>query len=128
MKFFKKQQNKGVYMKKNILIVLLLGAFGTGCAHTHKVLTTENKPEGSSSEVHVGIGSEEVKEGETVDVFTRICTTDARPAIRGHREHSCKMNKVGEATVAKVISEKFALVTPLNNLVIDPKMYVEKKK
>jgi hypothetical protein len=115
-------------MKKNILIVLILGAFGTGCAHTHKVLNAESKTQSAASEVHVEIGTDEVKEGETVDVFTRNCTTDNRPGIKGHRSHSCKMDKVGEAVVAKVVSEKTVAVAPLNNLVIDPKMYVEKKK
>lgn len=114
-------------MKKNVLLILVLAAIGTGCAHTHKVLTGENKPEVASSEVHVGIGSPEVKEGEVVDVFTRVCTTSKFPT-RGHKDHSCKMNKVGEAVIAKIISQEAASVTPLNNLVIDPKMYVEKKK
>lgn len=115
-------------MKENILIVLTLAAFGVGCAHTHKILNLENKPESSSAEVAVGIGGEEVKEGETLDVFTRICTTDTRPSTKGNRDYICKMNKVGEVTVAKLISKETALVKPLNDLIIDSKMYVEKKK
>lgn len=114
-------------MKKNILMMVVIASFATGCSHYHRVTdSNSNSVTNDAVQVHVEIGSKEVKEGEVVNVYTRTCSTERRQT-KGHQPHTCKMNKVGEAVVAKVVSEEAALVKALDGLVIDTKMYVEKK-
>ena len=105
-----------MFIRKVIPIAIFLGA--VACAHVHEV---ENTAEG----IQVGIGGEEVKEGDRVSVFEQKCQA-ARPNRYTGGER-CVDKKVGEAIVLKVIDKGTAIVSPQNGLIMNESMLVEKK-
>lgn len=113
-------------MNKKIIFTLILSSiFASGCAHFHEVKGTETQSEIPAG-TRVSIGSKEVKEGEKVDVFKRVCTTRGG----GRRGHSkiCRNDKLGEATVLKVLDEDSSIVQPDQGVVFEPGLVVEKRQ
>lgn len=99
-----------------------------GCAHLHKVDGPQAEhviPDG----YRVQIGSPEVKDGDTVSVFRRLCSKTSVP-VRGNpiKVDRCKNIAVGSARIIKVIDHDSAIVKPDGDLKIDDSMVVEKEK
>lgn len=113
-------------MKTTIIALLFVSTLSVGCAHKHVVeghQPADQIPEG----VRVKIGSPEVKEGDTVNVFRQICK-EKRPAGRGGEEtQSCANEKIGEASVLKVLDQDSAVILPSAGLTIEKNMLVEKQ-
>ena len=106
---------------KAILVLSMVG-LTSACAHTHRVEGNQEKseiPEG----VRVGIGAEEVVEGERVAVISEECKTVG--SVRGPRKE-CGNTKLGHAVVLKVLGSHVAVVRPEDGLVMDESMQVEK--
>lgn len=112
-------------MESLLSTLLLFGAFvggGVGCTHTHRVhgpLPAHEMPNGIS----VGIGSREVKEGDSLVVYGADCSKSGRAPAKSE----CPMKELGTATVLKVLSEDKAVVGPKNGLVMDRSMNVKKQ-
>lgn len=113
-------------MKPLVLGAALLG-FGlmSGCSHLHKVDGQKEKSELPAG-VQVGIGGQEVKEGETVVVYKSVCKKVQK--VRGGEYSSCNDQIAGKAVVLKVLDHDSAIVQPKDGLVIDNSMTVEKEK
>ena len=113
-------------MKKTLCALIIAGAGAglVGCAHLHKVdgpVAKSEIPEG----IKVGIGGQEVAEGEKVAVMKSVCKTVSRN--RGGSFNQCHDEKAGEATVLKVLDHDSAIIRPENGLLIDSSMKVEKQ-
>ena len=69
----------------------------------------------TETEAHVGLGADEVSEGDHVELFKNICT-DAIAAGGGGRSaggadrRSCRKELIGHGTVAKVLGADYSLV------------------
>lgn len=99
-----------------------------GCAHSaHKVDGAQEKSEIPAG-VRVGIGGKEVKEGDTLAVYTSACHTTTTGDERPRRKKECHDKQVGSALVLKVLDHDSAVVSPQNGLVMDTSMKVEKQK
>jgi hypothetical protein len=101
-------------------------SISVGCAHSHfveGVQPAQVVPEGT----RVRIGSPEVKEGDTVDVFTVVCKNSYSGSLRDNRR-SCDKKKTGQARILKVVDQDSAVATPLDGSKIEPGMLVEKMK
>lgn len=111
---------------KIILAVTVVLLFGTGCMHTHNL---ENPAESHQIDngVQVSIGAKEVKVDEVINVFQKSCTK-TRVHPRAQPIDHCKLTKVGQAKVAKVIDQDSAIVLPMGGLKIDSTMRVEKSR
>tara|TARA_B110001454_G_scaffold122549_1_gene114421 strand:- start:16732 stop:17082 length:351 start_codon:yes stop_codon:yes gene_type:complete len=113
-------------MKKIKLVFLMLSvlAFNVGCAHYHKIMGTEQRseiPEG----VRVKIGSPEVKEGDSVDIFKKVCPKRKSNAKIEQVDHSCDSVKVGTSKVIKILTKDTAIIeTP--TFKVEGEMTVEK--
>ncbi|MBX2987783.1 MAG: hypothetical protein KF802_07775 [Bdellovibrionaceae bacterium] len=106
--------------------LVLLGSLG--CVHSaHKVDGPQEKAEIPAG-VRVGIGGKEVKEGDTVSVFTTSCHTTTMGEDRPRRKKECHDKQVGSALVLKILDHDSAIVSPQNGLVMDTSMKVEKQK
>lgn len=112
-------------MKNLFLAVGVIFIFSLGCAHNHKVEGHHQSMEIPAG-IKVTIGSSEVSEGETVDVFAPACHVIT--GGRGQKKKECHDKKVGEAKVLKVIDSKSAIVEPLKNLKMTTEMSVETQK
>ena len=114
-------------MKRTIYLISLVSALvlGVGCMHLHKVETSPETQEFAGT-VKVSIGGKEVKEGEKLKVYKSKCKT----VYGGHigKRQECKHVKAGDAEVVKILDSEFALAKPLNGLVIDSNMTVEKEE
>lgn len=112
---------------KNILLVLVLVGFGIGsmgCAHVHQVEGSVAKseiPEG----VMVGIGGQEVSEGDKVSVMQSVCKMVNGPRVGKFKK--CRYVRTGEALVLKVLDHDSAIVRPAEGMVMDNSMRVEKQ-
>jgi len=112
---------------ENISLFLLIGALGvglTGCAHVHQVEGSVAKtelPEG----VKVGIGGQEVNEGDKVAIMKSVCKMVTRPRLG--RVNQCRFVKAGEALVLKVLDHDSAIVKPDEGVIMDNTMRVEKQ-
>lgn len=115
-------------MKKITILTntLILLAFLSSCAHSHKVQGTQAKEEIPAG-IKVGIGAKEIKEGDKVKVLKTECQTTQAASKRATPVKACKDIKVGEATVIKVLDHDSAIILPENNLQIDNTMKVEKQ-
>lgn len=105
---------------------LLLGAIvgGVGsCSHLHPVVDTKPKL-GVPNGVSVGIGSEEVKEGDKLIVYRSTCHDGRAPA---RQLDGCRDREVGSAIVFKILSGNSAIVKPQSGLVMDRSMNVKKQ-
>lgn len=103
--------------------VLVVLALTTGCAHIHNVDGPQEKseiPEG----VRVGIGGQEVKEGDKVAVLKSVCKSVSRG--RAGKVNECHFQKSGEALVLKVLDHDSAIVRPDDGVKIESNMRVEK--
>ena len=110
-------------MRISLILIGLLGLFSVSCAHTHRVQVEEGTSQPSA--VQVGIGSEEVKEGDRLDVIDYEC----KPVTMFRKKkRMCKDVKVGQATITKVLGPQLALATPEPGLKLTKKMRVEKKE
>jgi hypothetical protein len=78
-------------------------------------------PEG----VKVGIGGQEVAEGEKVAVMKSVCKTVNRN--RGGSFNQCHYEKAGEALVLKILDHDAAIVRPDEGVKMDSSMRVEKQ-
>lgn len=106
-------------------VVMIIVAFSViGCVHSHKVLGTQ-QPELIPAGIKVQIGSKEIKEGQKVNVLSDVCTEKKR--LRGGAMKECKTEKRGEALVLKVLDHDLAVIEPLNGLIMDKSMRVEKQ-
>lgn len=115
-------------MKKFRFVILLvsISVFNFGCAHYHKIVGSEQKseiPEG----MRVKIGSPEVKEGDSVDIFKSVCPK-IKPNPKFDQDgHSCNMVKVGTSKVLKILTKDTAIIeTP--TFKIEGEMTVEKSE
>lgn len=109
---------------KLVLSCLLLSSwFATGCAHMHAVQGIEKQSEIPDG-IRVSIGSQEVKEGDKVDVLKQVCKSGG--SGRG-RSKSCTDKKMGEAKVLKVLDHDSAIVEPDPGVILEAGMKVEKK-
>lgn len=106
------------------VIVLLAIPLALGCGHAHKVDGPQG-PVDVPAGVRVHIGSKEVKEGDRVGVFKSSCHERSNPN-RGGNE--CHDNKLGEATVLRILDHDSAIVQPDAGLAMDESMKVEKIK
>lgn len=111
-------------MKQSLFISVMAVTFMSGCVHSHKVIGTQ-EPEQLPAGVKVQIGSKEIKEGQKVNVLTEVCTNKKR--LRGGDIIECKSENRGEALVLKVLDHDLAIIEPLNGLVMDRSMKVEKQ-
>jgi hypothetical protein len=109
-----------------VVVVATAASITSGCAHTHKVDGLQEKSEIPAG-VKVGIGSSEIKEGSIVNVLKTSCEESAGSGRRGGNRKVCRDNKVGEATVLKVLDHDSAIVKPEASLQMDESMKVEKK-
>lgn len=115
-------------MKTNLKIIALGAAaiWFTGCVHAHKVegpAISEDAPNG----VQVAIGSKEVNTGDTVYILKKSCRTisfftKGDPSSRT----SCYKERVGQATVLKVLSADSAIINAPEGLQMDSDILVEK--
>lgn len=127
-RFFSLNLIFGDKMKKFILFFMAasIAAFSFGCGHFHDVVGNEQKseiPEG----VRVKIGSPEVKEGDTVDIFKKMCPKNKPNPKIDQDDHPCNMQKVGTSKVIKVLTKDTAIInTP--NFKIENDMTVEKSE
>lgn len=114
-------------MKKSVSVFAALVALGlgAGCAHVHKVDGPQEKSEIPSG-IRVGIGGQEVQEGDTVSVYTTNCKDV--PRLRTGSGRQCQDVEVGKALVLKVLDHDSAIVAPQNGLTMDTSMKVEKQK
>jgi hypothetical protein len=113
-------------MKELFVTLLIVGAGGSliGCAHVHSVgspIAKSEIPEG----IQVGIGGQEVSEGEKVAVMKSVCKKVTRN--RGGSFNQCHYEKAGEALVLKVLDHDSAIVRPDEGLQMDSSMRVEKQ-
>jgi hypothetical protein len=113
-------------MSNNVvaLIFISLGVGLSGCAHMHQVegpVAKSEIPEG----VKVGIGGQEIAEGEKVAVMKSVCKTVNRN--RGGSFNQCHYEKAGEALVLKVLDHDSAIVRPDEGLKMENTMRVEKQ-
>ncbi len=107
-------------------VLILLSNFG--CAHSaHKVDGPQEKSEIPAG-IRVGIGGKEVKEGDTVAVYSTTCRTVTTGDERPRRKKECSDQVVGSALVLKVLDHDSAVVSPQNGLVMNESMKVEKQK
>lgn len=112
---------------KNISLVLILVGLGVGlagCAHVHQVdgsIAKSEIPEG----VRVGIGGQEVKEGDKVAIMKSACKMVNRP--RTGVINQCHYTKVGEALVLKILDKDSSIVRPDEGITMDNSMQVEKQ-
>ena len=110
----------------SLLCIAAIGIALSGCAHTHKVQGNEMKseiPEG----VRVGIGGQEVKEGDKVNVLRAVCETRSGVGKNGTSKRTCHDEKIGEAQVLKVLDHDSAIVRPDGGFAMDTSMKVEKQ-
>ncbi len=114
-------------MQLNLAVLGLSGfILLSGCAHIHQVKSPQTDAEVSASAgVRVEIGSNEVREGEKVDVLDRKCHETRGTRLR---EPTCHYVKVGEARVTRILDSESAIVTPENGMSMRPSMRVEKQK
>ncbi len=110
-------------------LVLMASFSVVSCGHgVHKV-EGEEKPSEIPAGIRVQIGGKEVTAGEKVDVLKQTCSPTTIPVRGGGmKTQRCKNQKVGEATVLKVLDHDSAVVSPNGDLQIDSKMLIEKKK
>lgn len=112
---------------KNVFCALVVAGFGfglIGCAHMHQVegpVVKSEIPEG----VKVGIGGQEVAEGEKVAVMKSVCKSVSRN--RGGSFNQCHYEKAGEALVLKILDHDAAIVRPDEGVKMDSSMRVEKQ-
>jgi hypothetical protein len=106
-----------------LLMSLSLGA-GVGCTHLHLVDGPISKTEMPSG-IKVGIGSQEVKEGDKVVVIKSVCKTAARGRVG--QINQCFFENSGEARVVSVLGIDSAIVQPDEGVILDSSMRVEKR-
>ena len=113
--------------KKLTLPIIILAALQFSCSmfHRHSIENlqpVDKIPQG----VQVKIGSSEVKEGDRVSIFRKVCV----PRRAGHRPRgktqSCSNKKVGEASVIKVLDHDSAVIQPDSGITMESTMLVEK--
>lgn len=113
--------------KAAVLVLMMISAMQFGCATTHRHVvdgpqSADKIPEG----FRVRIGSTEVKEGDKVGVFREICKSRRSGGRHGGSSQSCSNEKVGEASVIKVLDHDSAVVQPDAGITVEPTMLVEK--
>ena len=68
----------------------------------------------TDTEAHVGLGIDEVNEGDDVELFKNICTDSAGGSgdrmKGGTTLRSCRKEKAGHGTVAKVLGADYSIV------------------
>lgn len=109
-----------------IMFIVLLSLANFGCAHYHKIVGNEEKseiPEG----VRVKIGSPEVKEGDSVDIFKKVCPKMKTNPKYEQDDHSCESQKVGSSKVLKILTKDTAIISA-PTFSIDKTMTVEKSE
>lgn len=111
--------------KKLMSLIILTVSISFGCAHYHEVEGEEKKseiPEG----VRVNIGSTEVKEGDTVDIFKKKCPKVKQSSKFNPHDHPCNSQKVGSSTVIKVLTKDTAIIKVPAEFKVESDMTVEK--
>ena len=109
----------------NYFLALVLLIFLSGCAHAHRVHGIQQAIEIPAG-VRVGIGGNEVKVGERLNVYQSECTVNSFGEGKVRRE--CYDKKIGHAVVLKVLGPSTAIVDPENGLEMDNMMKVETQK
>jgi hypothetical protein len=114
-------------MLKTTLALILPTILTIGCAHKHAITGSQGAdviPEG----IRVGIGSAEIKDGDSVDILKRTCKQKFNNTRGGITTSTCQLDKVGEALVLKVLDHDSAVIRPTTKNEITPDMIVEKTK
>ena len=106
-------------MKVRIFITgflfLTIGLFG--CAHKAMRGTVAMKI--SDQEAHVCLGDSEVKRGDRVNLFVRVC-----PKIKGETA-SCKKSLKGTGTVTEVLNDHYSVVKLDSSATFEEGAFVE---
>lgn len=113
---------------KNLRIVALALVAGTlsSCAHLHR---DADKPETRTVTHSVSISSPEIEVGEKLDILKDVCKSRTAHFKGGTRDvMTCRHEKVGEATVVRVIDEKTSSVELDPGVEFNPSYKFEKKE
>src|SRR3989338_5586641 len=108
----------------SFFFVAMAGIALAACSHSHSVQGQESAseiPEG----IRVGIGGEEIKEGDKVNILRSVCKY--RVSRKDVPHNKCRSEKVGEASVLKVLDQDSAIVRPDAGVAMDNTMTVEKQ-
>ncbi len=113
--------------RKLTLPIIILAALQFSCSAFHRHSIENLQPADKIPEgVQVKIGSSEVKEGDRISIFRKVC----KPRRAGHRPRgkmqTCSNKKVGEASVIKVLDHDSAIVQPDSGITIESTMLFEK--
>ncbi len=112
-------------MNKMYAVTLIaLAVASSGCAHSHIVEAEPSRTERPEG-IKANIGGKEVREGDRLRVFTNLCRKQSGP--RGISREVCRSSIIGEARVLKILDDDSSIVEPLNGLVMDSDMHVERK-
>ena len=73
-----------------------------------------------SSKAQINLGNTKVRDADRVEIFEKTC--------KGPKVELCKKEKIGEATVSKVLGQRAAEITLDNGIVVKEGYLVEVKK
>ena len=99
--------------------------FSSSCAHTHRATIAMKVNE---SEAHVGLGSGEVKKGDSIALYKNKCVRPLGGIHQGvHNDPVCEKVKVGEGRIIEVLNAQFSVAQIAPGAEFDEGTVVEKQ-